>query len=102
MYYRLKQIDYDGKYEYSNIVNIQIIEQLSNPTIKVFPNPVSDFITIENTAAGEIVQIINLNGQVIFEFKTQSPITNQPITNLPTGTYFLKIGQETQTIIIQR
>ncbi len=38
-YYRLKQVDYDGGYDYSNIIAIDVL--LNNqPSLKVFPNPV--------------------------------------------------------------
>jgi len=59
-------------------------------------------LIIENTQANEIAQIIDLNGRTVQTFPTQSLITNQPITNLSDGVYCLKIGNNTQKIIIQR
>ena len=99
MYYRLKQIDFDGKYEYSDIINITI-QQYDNETVNIYPNPVSDVLNIE-ISTPTIIQITNVNGQIIKELQVE---TNSKINmaDIPTGVYFLKIGQNTQKIIVQR
>ena len=38
-YYRLKQIDYDGSYNYSNIVEVNVIAQLNFYLAQNYPNP---------------------------------------------------------------
>jgi hypothetical protein len=98
-YYRLKQLDYDGKFEYSNIVNLTI-QQSSNQVIKLFPNPASNNITIEtNTPA--LVQITNINGQLIQEQSINSTTTIS-VKDLPNGIYCIKMGTNTQKLIIQK
>ena len=42
-YYRLKQTDFDGRFEYSEIKRVDI---KSENNIEIFPNPVRNFITI--------------------------------------------------------
>ena len=101
-YYRLRQVDFDGKYELTQIINITI-EQYDNIAINIFPNPASHYLKIQSEALiGEIAQIFNVNGQLVKEFQHQSPITNLPITNLPSGTYFIKIGQQVKKLIIEK
>ncbi len=39
-YYRLKQMDYDGGYEYSEIIAIDVVLN-AQPSLKAYPNPVS-------------------------------------------------------------
>ena len=39
-YYRLKQIDYDGKYEYSKIVSMK----MANEELAIFPNPTDELL----------------------------------------------------------
>ena len=109
IYYRLKQIDlptgqagFDEKYEYTPIINITI-EQSKNTTINVFPNPAAHYIKIESEdLIGETIQIFNVNGQLVKEFKHQESITNLPITELPSGTYFVKAKNQVKKLIIQK
>jgi hypothetical protein len=99
-YYRLKAVDLDGSYEYSTIVNIEF--QTSNIEYRIFPNPVSDYLVIENLEIGEIVQIFNVNGQMVKEFIIQSNSYQWDIDNLPSGTYFMKIGNDIKRLIITK
>ncbi len=41
-YYRLKQTDFDGKYEYSELVPVTYLGEEKEKTIKVFPNPLTE------------------------------------------------------------
>ncbi len=45
-YYRLKQIDYDGQYELSNVIVLEF-NTSANGVIKVFPNPNNGQFTLE-------------------------------------------------------
>lgn len=47
-YYRLKQVDYDGAYEYSDIKNVRFDSRMStNVTMGLYPNPANDYVSIE-------------------------------------------------------
>ncbi len=59
--------------------------------VNVFPNPVKDYITIENVAI-ERVFILDINGRKILE-STQNKISLQHLVN---GVYFLRIEDENQ------
>lgn len=53
-YYRLKQMDYDGKYEYSNIVSASLTGGKNGITIhNIYPNPASAQVTVDIVAAAE-------------------------------------------------
>lgn len=86
MYYRLKQVGFDGVFEYSKTINIQITEQSNASTIKVFPNPSSGLIMIQTTSE-RLIQIQNLYGQII---RQQIINSNQQIdlSSLEAGIYF--------------
>lgn len=67
-YYRLKMIDNDATFEYSNVINITVDEVVSDGIVSVFPNPVSDNVTViiqatENHTTD--IQISNVLGQHI-------------------------------------
>ncbi len=70
LYYRLKQVDFSGSYEYSNtIVLSSEIEYDNTPRIDLFPNPSNGKFTVrikglynENLD----LSIINLNGNIVY------------------------------------
>lgn len=92
-YYRLRQKDYDGKETLSKIVTATL--ERGNK-LKVYPNPVSNILTVETEAiakgdANGTFQIINLLGQQVISGTTTQQID---VSALPQGTYILKIGLE--------
>ena len=98
----MKQVDFDGKYEYTNTIQITI-EETNSLAIKIFPNPAAHYLNIESEdLIGELVQIFSVNGQLVMEFTHQSLITNLPITNLPSGTYFIKMGEQVKKVMIEK
>ncbi|GHT67466.1 hypothetical protein FACS189452_05230 [Bacteroidia bacterium] len=71
----------------------------------VYPNPVSDQITITSDQwnAGDKVEIYNVNGTKVFE--TPLSIVNYPlsinIAHLPAGIYIVKVGNRTAKVVKQ-
>jgi len=68
VYYRLKQVDFDGSYTYTNIKNITLNDNESSEImISVFPNPSSDFVNIvSNLSSAEyLVSIFTQEGLLI-------------------------------------
>jgi hypothetical protein len=64
--------------------------------IKVFPNPFSSKITIENPIENETYQLYSEIGQNVFTGKN---IENQDFSSLPKGNYFLRINGQTNPSI---
>lgn len=92
-YYRLKQIDFDGRFDYSKIELITFEKQ--NTPITIFPNPFKKSIEIKGIhLENNTVEIFNLNGQKIMEIQPSSSILN--LENLPIGTYFIHINDGKQ------
>jgi len=65
----------------SNITN--------STTIKLYPNPTQDEISIEGKELAKI-QVFNTHGQLIIENNTQEDIITISTKQLPSGIYFLK------------
>ncbi len=89
-YYRLKQIDFDGAFEYSDIVSVDFKGQT---TIKLFPNPSTDKLTITGDISELVtLKIIDLNGKVLYQseqfFAEQADID---LDAIPSGSYILQI-----------
>jgi len=86
-YYRLKQTDFDGKFEYFNIVPIQCRGATS---LIIFPNPASNTITISGKEINKI-EIIDLLGRIV---KQVEPVGNNieiDISTFSNGSYMIRI-----------
>jgi len=67
-YYRLKQIDYDGAFEYSKVIAVQYDN--SENTLQVFPNPSNRLISVQiNNSSNQKmkVKITDNLGRIIWE-----------------------------------
>jgi Peptidase family M23/Secretion system C-terminal sorting domain len=91
-YYRLKQIDIDGKFEYSNIVFIDMGE---GEEISVYPNPSTRKITISGVQNGQI-KVYDTLGRLVLESAFTSDLD---ISGLLQGVYFISIQFDHQTIV---
>ena len=100
-YYRLKQSDFDGKFEYSEIIQVTI-EQSNHSTINVYPNPAANFITIDGIEEDEIIQIFNVNGQLVKTFYQNVSTPQNDINDLSAGTYFIKMKSQVKKLIITK
>ena len=87
-YYRLKQVDYDGQFEYSSIISIKMEEVLEG--ISIHPNPVQDHFQVNILPTATSMIIIDPMGRVAYRQKLfgQAGVEIQAQTLLP-GTYQL-------------
>lgn len=100
-YYRLKQVDFDGKFEYSNIVTAKISH--SNDDVILTPNPTSNFILIQIKTPYQRdadFQILNMQGQVVLSSVLQAGDTDMElnIANFPIGIYYLQLFVDNDVI----
>lgn len=106
-FYRLKNVDRDGKFGYSQVVTVYYISPFQ---IVVQPNPVRTFIdilyqgSINQTAT---IQFMNLSGKIIQQQTEKLHAGGRlkvDISNLPKGMYILNIvygnHQKTEKIIV--
>jgi hypothetical protein len=96
-YYRLKQVDLDGRFTHSQVIKILLSK--GNELFTVFPNPVSDFMNISYQGTENKIQLrlLNVTGQQIkkYEVKAQ-PNIRISISDLQKGVYFIEITDEKQ------
>ncbi|HHG85744.1 MAG TPA: T9SS type A sorting domain-containing protein [Bacteroidetes bacterium] len=85
-FYRLKQIDQDGRFAYSNTVLVQFGEELG---IQFFPNPARNEVKVSYQGA-ELIHLVlsNTLGQQIATYKISGNQTLQ-VGGLPRGIYLL-------------
>ncbi len=107
IYYRLKQTDYDGAFEYSPVRTIEIENQND---IRVYPNPADEEVTISFTEPTEVrgtVQLFNQQGRLVAEQPIPPRTTEQVlrVSNLSAGMYILRITvggeQWTKRVVVE-
>jgi hypothetical protein len=95
-YYRLKQIDFDGKFAYSPVVFVEGIE-----TLKVYPNPNKGTFTVAiQKSANTPARLYNLQGMEVWKDKLPTEKT-ELMLNLPTGLYFLQIVERGKNKVVK-
>lgn len=103
-YYRLKQIDFDKSYSYSDIISVK---RNGSHDIKVFPNPFSNQIIIEMDSDKnnviDSVFIIDARGVQLKNLTTDTSETSNNILlnvkDLSTGIYIMQINLSSSEII---
>ena len=92
-YYRLKSVDIDGKFSYSNIDKVTF--NLNANNVIVYPNPAKDILTVQSNFKGEKlnITITDLAGRKILQIiKQNNPLIEIPISDFRAGFYLLKIN----------
>ena len=106
-YYRLKQVDVDGKFSYSAIVKVEI---KSSGSFVVYPNPVKDQLNVEfpESYRKGIVRLINSLGEIVYTARINSDNKHTiDVSNLSSGNYVVEIETETGSkkhsiVLVQR
>lgn len=92
-YYRLRQVDFDGQYEYSPVVAVS--RKGEGYSFAVFPNPASDRLQAVLPPGGEgaVVELYNGQGQRIRQQQLLSDSGREEVrlTGLLPGLYYLFI-----------
>lgn len=108
-YYRLKQVDNNGQYSYSNLTLVDCHESTSSTMVRLYPNPAEDklFIRLENIITEVLfVKIMNTYSSVVYETKWENPLINSlneiDIEHLPAGVYFIQIYDSKNRLFHQK
>jgi hypothetical protein len=111
-YYRLKQVDYDGAFSYSEIKPVQFTgsSSFNENAIEVFPNPYStgELTLILNGVKPNMpvaLSINNINGELIYTVELNSPekqkinLVPMAVNRLSKGIYFVSIKTMNKRVI---
>lgn len=105
-YYRLKQTDYDGVNNFSNVFAIDLSDKFPL-ALNVYPNPIRDKLIIEIGRNLKIssLSILNSFGRTVEEIAVKTSggiqIIEQDLSEYHTGFYLLKVVYEQRTKYIK-
>lgn len=106
-YYRLKQVDVDGRFVYSAIV--PVFFGAGGDAIAVFPNPVTSSLNVSIAASvngTEKCMLLDATGRVLqertLELSNGVNIFNIDCSGLASGSYFIKVGAAFNAKVIKQ
>jgi|GEM_PF-575587 len=111
VFYRLKMVDLDGSFEYSNIVELSLSES-SHTAVTAYPNPTGDFLQLSikhYTDAPILVRLFDSQGRQVLARQIEKPhgqihLESLDVSSLPKGVYTLLVSgavQHSQCIVKQ-
>ncbi len=91
VYYRLKMVDNNGSFTYSNIV---FIKNDGKNAVTIYPNPAADIVNINlgsSTLTNSEARLFDANGRLLKSIQLKSTTQQIDISNLANGLYILKL-----------
>jgi len=98
-YYRLKQTDFDGSFEYSPVISAVF----QTEAIKVYPNPTRNFVTIDTKSdiQWELVEFVNnLGTPVPFQHFSDKGLSIIEFGKIPSGLYLLHFPLREKSLVV--
>ena len=94
IFYRLKVIDTDGKFTYSNVV---LITGEKQPLVTLFPNPARDVVNIFTGSATQYkkASLYTADGRLLQSFTLTTNLQKVVVASLAKGIYLLKFEDGT-------
>jgi hypothetical protein len=110
-YYRLKQVDKDGKFVYTP-TRMVMFNVITEARVRIFPNPASSYVMVEWPAGAAtektVINMMDMKGNIVKQWKMPSGMNVQSrlsVQGLPKGTYIIHIiGEKSnnlQKLLIQ-
>jgi len=98
VYYRLKQVDTDGSFDYSKLINVNSCDTTLEDIV-IFPNPTNGKLRIMNNSEAPIKFIIvtNTMGQKIYMSRTNFETVD--LSQFQDGVYFVNLETEYNTVV---
>ncbi|MDQ8005877.1 MAG: T9SS type A sorting domain-containing protein [Pedobacter sp.] len=98
-YYRLKMIDNDGTFKYSNIEAVKTA--LSELVVNAFPNPASNVLKVEilqKDLGNTDIALANLAGSVVRKVTVTTSVNEIKVADLAKGIYVLSVIKNGKTM----
>lgn len=90
-YFRLKMVDLNGAFTYSDIIAVTGNGACSNAQVRVLPNPATDYINVTGITTGSKVVLLDLNGRKVREITVNSTSQTISLRNYAKGMYIVRV-----------
>ena len=87
-YYRIKQIDFDGRFSYSSIIKLT---NGQNSTLAIYPNPVKDVVTISGAIVGSKATLTDISGKQMLQINITNAAFTIDMSKYASGVYLLRL-----------
>ena len=100
-YYRLKNVDLNGKFNYSEIRTVKGIGSASDVT--VFPNPAASNskISVNGVAPNSTIQLLDFSGKVIKNIISNT-VNLLDLNGVKNGTYLIRITDKSTNEVVNK
>jgi subtilisin-like proprotein convertase family protein len=97
-YYRLEQVDYDGKTDFSPVRSAML--EGNDSDINIFPNPTTGqlFVEVPSPNPQGLIQVFNATGQQVITRNLTGPRSGLSLHAVPKGCYWVRIQSGSQVI----
>ncbi|MEM6345371.1 MAG: T9SS type A sorting domain-containing protein [Bacteroidota bacterium] len=98
-FYRLKQVDFDGTFSYSNRIEVELPLELAR--ISLFPNPVSEELQVRLLTEGPLSEtmytVFDMTGRIVMnsgyiKVDAWKPEFTVPVSELEPGIYIIDVA----------
>ena len=96
-YYRLKMVDKDGRFTYSNSLRLNNTPP-GAVALSVFPNPAKNAITISGLAGNGQIRLLDTKGKLLRLVNTTAQTLTLDISKYPQGLFVLQYTNGKQTV----
>ncbi len=104
MYYRLRQMDLDGRFSYSNIIRLTYNATEKTKTL-VYPNPTNGLLTIvvaDQKLIGSLARVYDESGRLLQSVKITATAQTINLTSYLGGIYFIILENKESLKIIKK
>jgi hypothetical protein len=88
-YYRLKQVDFDGSFDYSDVVSLDVNNSKEGGELQLFPNPSNGIIDI-TSSSNQMINVYDILGRAQGVFSLTQGQNKIDFSALTSGVYFIK------------
>lgn len=107
-YYRIKQVDFNGDFSYSNIQEVRMGAGFAYQ-VEVYPNPAAEYVTVSATADGAKsfeLSLVDMAGRVLYfdqVVKIGGSKTEQiNVSDLAPGVYMIRLREQSEDTFISQ
>lgn len=95
-YYRLKQVDFDGTFSFSNIVHLEM--QHDGAQVETYPNPTTSLVALKGELSEGTARLLDAHGRLLIEKQLPNGRAFD-LSPFPKGVYLIEIAMGSERIM---